>query len=202
MALVFNRQALRDQKMLKEMGYYSGALDGKWGNRSIKAMARFHANGRKKLQGRRPQLPKTMSRNQHQLAFTQDQSKLDNYLFSLDGYGYTDGDAWSREEYRTRAGRRAHKRNSQHYKRLARDKLLFIHGEYQTTTAAHYILGKYWESLSPYNRSGARYSDGNHYERLEYLWGNPWFDKDSHYSAEDLKDLSPADYFRQTRTWK
>lgn len=66
---------------------------------------------------------------------------------------------------------------SYHLEGLAFDAVfdLFIEGfwEYQKSTVAYLDLGLYWESLSPNNRWGGRYSDGNHFERLHSTRSGP-----------------------------
>lgn len=74
------------------------------------------------------------------------------------GCELTGGDLWSKEEYK------AHKANSQHYRKLAIDLNLFKDGVFLQDTGDHEPLGKFWESLHPLCRWGGRYNDGNHYE--------------------------------------
>jgi hypothetical protein len=57
-----------------------------------------------------------------------------------------------------------HKKNSQHYLKLAADLNLFKDGAFLETTDAHKVFGDYWESLHPLCRWGGRWGDGNHYE--------------------------------------
>lgn len=73
------------------------------------------------------------------------------------GYELTGGDLWSKPEYKS------HKKNSNHYIRLAVDLNLFRDGEYLITTEDHKPLGEYWESLHTLCRWGGRFNDGNHY---------------------------------------
>jgi len=70
------------------------------------------------------------------------------------GYELTFGDAWAHDR---------HKKNSNHYIRLAIDLNLFLNGKYLTSTEDHRPLGEYWESLDPACRWGGRFNDGNHY---------------------------------------
>ena len=77
------------------------------------------------------------------------------------GYRIRMGDVWARE---------GHKKNSQHYKKLAADINLFKDGDYLTKTEDHKSFGEYWESLHTHNRWGGRYDDGNHYERIQGGW--------------------------------
>ncbi len=74
------------------------------------------------------------------------------------GYEITFGDAYAKD---------GHKKNSNHYIRLAVDLNLFKYGLYLTKTEDHKPLGEYWESLG--GSWGGRFSnpDGNHYS-LEY----------------------------------
>jgi hypothetical protein len=53
--------------------------------------------------------------------------------------------------------------NSLHCKRLAIDLNLFVRGVYQTTTAAHKPLGKFWKSLGGSWGGDFTKPDGNHY---------------------------------------
>lgn len=79
------------------------------------------------------------------------------------GYKLTFG-----ENYRSDG--KGHKKNSNHYIRLAQDFNLFIDGEYRTETEAHEPLGEFWESLSTKEYKccwGGSFGDGNHYS-IEY----------------------------------
>lgn len=60
-----------------------------------------------------------------------------------------------------------------HPKSLAVDLLLDIDGQWQQGSEAYRALGVYWESLSPYNRWGGRFGDGNHFERRTILREEP-----------------------------
>ena len=107
-----------------------------------------------------------MTLRQHQSLFMKDTIMLMNYAYSL-GYDLTYGEVnrdsrWQKMLIRLGL---SWTMNSQHLKRLAIDLNLFIDGKYQSSSEAHYKLGKYWESLSPYNVWGGRFHDGNHYER-------------------------------------
>ncbi len=68
-------------------------------------------------------------------------------------------------------GDKFHTPTSQHNKALANDLNLFkwVDGGwvYVSSTEHHRELGEFWESLSPHNRWGGRFEDGNHYETLE-----------------------------------
>ncbi len=80
-------------------------------------------------------------------------------------YAIRIGDVWAKSG----EGRR-HKKSSIHYKKCAGDLNLFKDGKYLTGTEDHRFLGDFWESLSPENRWGGRYDDGNHYERVPGGW--------------------------------
>lgn len=56
---------------------------------------------------------------------------------------------------------------SNHKLKLAVDLLAFKDKKYLTATPDYRELGMWWEDLSPYNRWGGRYNDGNHFERLQ-----------------------------------
>ena len=68
------------------------------------------------------------------------------------GFEITYGDAWAHD---------GHKKNSNHYIRLAIDLNLFKNGRYLRSTKAHKPLGEYWESVG--GAWGGGFSDGNHY---------------------------------------
>jgi len=74
-----------------------------------------------------------------------------------EGYELTGGDLWAKT---------GHKKNSNHYDRLAIDLNLFKDGGWLTKTKDHISLGRYWESLDPDCRWGGGWGDGNHYEML------------------------------------
>lgn len=59
---------------------------------------------------------------------------------------------------------------SLHKRRLAFDFNLFKDGKYLTDTEDWRELGRYWEALDPHNRSGVRFNDGNHLERVPGGW--------------------------------
>lgn len=67
--------------------------------------------------------------------------------------------------------------HSQHNLRLAADLILDKRTdegwEYQRMTATYAPLGHQWERLSIWNRWGGRYSDGNHFERMETIRDEP-----------------------------
>lgn len=68
------------------------------------------------------------------------------------GYELTFGDAWASS---------GHKKNSNHYIRLAIDLNLFKNGKYLRSTKSHEPLGEFWESIG--GAWGGRFKDGNHY---------------------------------------
>ena len=74
-------------------------------------------------------------------------------LFAYEqGYELTFGDAWAKS---------GHKKDSNHYIRLAFDLNLFRNGRYLRSTKAHLPLGEFWESIG--GVWGGRFDDGNHY---------------------------------------
>ena len=78
-------------------------------------------------------------------------------LFAYEqGYELTFGDAMAKI---------GHKKNSNHYIRLAIDLNLFKDGRYLQTSEDHTVLGEKWESMG--GAWGGRFNDGNHYS-LEY----------------------------------
>ena len=68
------------------------------------------------------------------------------------GYELTFGDAWANS---------GHKKDSNHYIRLAIDLNLFRNGRYLRSTKSHLPLGEFWESIG--GTWGGRFDDGNHY---------------------------------------
>ena len=62
------------------------------------------------------------------------------------------------------------KKNSLHKSRLAIDINLFKDGKYLTDPEEHRQFARYWEALHPDNRSGIRFNDANHYERVDHVW--------------------------------
>jgi len=86
-----------------------------------------------------------------QRKFTQMVANLINYAY-LQGYELTFGDAWAKG---------GHKKNSNHYIRLAVDLNLFKDGVYLTETSDHEFLGLFWEEMG--GSWGGRFNDGNHY---------------------------------------
>lgn len=77
----------------------------------------------------------------------------DLILFAYEhGYELTFGDAWATD---------GHKKNSNHYIRLAIDLNLFKDGVWLKKTTDHLPLGEHWESIG--GSWGGRFNDGNHY---------------------------------------
>ena len=106
------------------------------------------------------------SGSDEQWEFLKDVSKFIVYADEM-GYKMTAG-----EMYRTMYQQRyyvAHglswTYNSKHLKRRAFDFNLFVNGKYVTNKENFQDLADYWESLSPKNRSGIRFSDFGHIER-------------------------------------
>jgi len=92
-----------------------------------------------------------MTLGDKQRKFTQMIANLINYAY-LEGYELTFGDAWAHDR---------HKKNSNHYIRLAVDFNLFKDGRYLTETSDHEFLGLFWEEMG--GSWGGRFNDGNHY---------------------------------------
>lgn len=88
----------------------------------------------------------------------------------LKGYQVRLGDVLARATDTDINGKPTHKKNSQHFKKLAIDINLFKDGGFLSKTEDHKIFGEFWESLHPNCRSGTRYGDGNHYEVMENGW--------------------------------
>jgi hypothetical protein len=88
-----------------------------------------------------------------QTLFVELVSKLISFCYSQ-GFQLTFGDAWASI---------GHKKNSNHYIRLAIDLNLFKDSNYLARTEDHLFLGLYWESLHPLCYWGGRFNDGNHY---------------------------------------
>jgi len=94
-----------------------------------------------------------MSLRQKQSKFALMVSLLIQYAYSI-GYEITFGDAWAKS---------GHKKNSNHYIRLAIDLNLFKDGKYLQSTEAHSLLGEYWEFLGGCWGGRFKNKDGNHY---------------------------------------
>lgn len=95
-------------------------------------------------------------------------AKLVLWLFE-NGYEATYGDAYRDQRSHGKYGEAGPygARYSNHKLRCANDLNLFKDGVYLQETDDYREVGEKWESLSPYNRWGGRYSDGNHFETLD-----------------------------------
>lgn len=114
-----------------------------------------------------------MTLQEQQFLFAQDVAKLIQYAANL-GYWITFGEAYRTPE---QAALNAQKgigiKKSLHCDRLAVDLNLYRDGVYLFKSKDYIPLGKYWESLSPQNRSGCWFTDekgkakpdGGHFER-------------------------------------
>jgi len=92
------------------------------------------------------------------------------FKMSQPPYSCTLGEAWrTKEQAEIYAKQGIGIKDSLHCKRLAIDLNLFIDGVYATDGEAHKPFGDWWESLSPFNRWGGRWGDGNHYEQAEVI---------------------------------
>lgn len=151
----YNKEAKERQIFLQEKSFYTGKIDGLFGAKSKKAE-------RKYLQsiGKLKQPAQSLSLREHRCAFTSDIAKLIQYAIEK---GYE----CAGDDLKSSPACKIHMNGSQHYKGLALDLLLYLKGIYLRKTSDHQLLGEFWESLSPFNRWGGRYSDGNHYERLQ-----------------------------------
>lgn len=105
-----------------------------------------------------------------QQKFAQDVVALLLYMLNQ-GYKFTFGETMrTKEQAELYAKQGKGIKNSLHCKRLAIDINLFDpQGEFLSKSEDHTLFGEYWESLSPVNRWGGRFTrpDGNHYERNE-----------------------------------
>jgi hypothetical protein len=101
-----------------------------------------------------------MSLRSEQSKFARDIGLLILYAYSL-GYEITFGDFW-------RPDKKGHKKDSNHYIRMAADLNLFKNGVYLQKTRQHKKLGEFWKNLDPKNRWGGDFTqkDGNHYSRV------------------------------------
>lgn len=156
----YSADAKKRQEELKELGFYKGVIDGLFGRESKKAERDYLVSI-----GKLEKQPKSerLTLRQHRCGFSYDFSRLITHCNSL-------GMDCAIDDVKSIRHCGVHMVGSQHEKGLAGDLLLYVNGEYQRKTEDHAALGKYWESLSPYNRWGGRYRDGNHYERLQWLW--------------------------------
>lgn len=105
-----------------------------------------------------------------QQKFAQDVVALLLYMLNQ-GYKFTFGETMrTKEQAELYAKQGKGIKNSLHCKRLAIDINLFDpQGEFLSKSEDHALFGEYWESLSPVNRWGGKFTrpDGNHYERNE-----------------------------------
>ena len=151
----FQKKALAAQKVLASLGYYSGDLDGFWGKQSKKAYRKYQEKTGKTLKGF-SKLSESLGERRR--AFSLHFAMLVIYAAEL-RFAPQIEDVKAPRQCKT------------HMIGIgcAGDLSIFNPetGAYLFTTEAHAELGKYWESLSPKNRWGGRYSDGNHYERID-----------------------------------
>lgn len=112
-----------------------------------------------------------MSLGQAQREFALDIAHLIFHAYEI-GYEVTFGDAYRDPRVHGELGEKKSysSANSNHKRRLAVDLNLFRDGKYLTDGNAHRPLADYWESLNPENRSGIRFNDANHYERVYGGW--------------------------------
>ncbi len=94
-----------------------------------------------------------MTLRQKQSKFASMVALLIQFAYQL-GYEVTIGDVWAHE---------GHRKNSNHYLKLAIDLNLFRNGRFLRSTKSHLPLGEFWESLG--GAWGGRFKnpDGNHY---------------------------------------
>jgi len=83
-------------------------------------------------------------------------AELITYIYSQ-GYQVRLGDTFAHDR---------HKKNSNHYIKLAGDINLFKDGKFLTKNSDHEQFGVFWESLHRFCRWGARFGDGNHYSLI------------------------------------
>lgn len=108
--------------------------------------------------------------SEHQQAFAQDFARL-ILRIAEKGCACTIGEVLRTQEMADLYAKQGKGiRNSMHLKKLAGDINLFVDGKYVADTEPHRPFGEYWESLDLLNRWGGRYSDANHYERMETPW--------------------------------
>ena len=112
-----------------------------------------------------------MSLSQSQREFALDIAHLIFHIYEM-GYECTFGDAFRDPRSHGKMGEPGPygNINSNHKRRLAVDLNLFKDGQYLTDGEAHRPFAEYWEGLRPENRSGIRYNDANHYERVHDGW--------------------------------
>lgn len=110
-----------------------------------------------------------MSLVDEQYKFLRDVSKL--VMFAADnGIVITGGELWRTREQQERyvATGLSKTMDSKHLKRLAIDLNVIKDGKLATSASDYKALGDYWESLSPSNRWGGRFTsftDAPHFER-------------------------------------
>jgi hypothetical protein len=105
---------------------------------------------------------------ERQQIFTRNIARLIEYIYSK-GYKCTFGESFrTREQAALYAKTGIGMSDSNHCYRLAMDLNIFdANGKYLTDTKDYAQFGKYWESLDPFNESGAFWKsnpDGNHFE--------------------------------------
>ena len=98
-----------------------------------------------------------MNLREAQQIFCLNIAKLIQWAF-VQGYELTFGESFN-------ASKTGHKKNSNHYIRLAQDLNLFKDDEYLTDSESYALLGVFWKSLHPLNRWGGDFKskDGNHF---------------------------------------
>ena len=99
-----------------------------------------------------------MSTLEKQQLFSECIAKLITEMYAR-GFKVTCGDFWAKPRSPLE-----HKKDSQHYVRMAGDLNLFKDGVWLDKTEDHAQFGAFWESLHPSCRWGGHYRDGNHYE--------------------------------------
>ena len=100
-------------------------------------------------------LRKPITLGQHQKLFTVCIAELIRWAYEQ-GYEIACGDFF-------RGDGMGHKKNSNHYIKLAGDLNLFKAGVWQEKTEQHKELGEYWMTLHPLCKWGGLFGDGNHY---------------------------------------
>jgi len=88
-------------------------------------------------------------------------ARLLPFILSHPGFKFTLEDGY-------RPDGQGHKKNSNHYIKLAQDINLFKDGVFLKDSLDHAPFGAFWESLSPECVWGGRWGDGNHYA-VEYM---------------------------------
>lgn len=115
-------------------------------------------------------IDRSASLQESQQKFAQDVVLLLTHMLHQ-GYKFTFGETMrTKEQAELYAQQGKGIKNSLHCKRLAIDINLFNpQGEFLLNSEDHTMFGDYWESLSPLNRWGGKFTrpDGNHYERNE-----------------------------------